>query len=105
MVDLWRWGLVFRVLSLVLALSACGKVEEKKNTTIAIEDRVVDLTVHSDRPDQYNFLDENFANLYSAEQRQRKIFTTFAFLAIFIACLGLFGLSAFAISQRVKEIG
>jgi putative ABC transport system permease protein len=56
-------------------------------------------------PYEYNFLDENFATLYDAEQRQETIFTTFAFIAIFIACLGLFGLSAFAISQRVKEIG
>ncbi len=56
-------------------------------------------------PYQYNFLDENFAKLYQAEERQKSLFTMFACLAIFIACLGLFGLSAFAISQRVKEIG
>jgi putative ABC transport system permease protein len=56
-------------------------------------------------PYQYNFLDENFARLYQSEERQKAIFTVFACIAIFIACLGLFGLSAFAISQRVKEIG
>lgn len=56
-------------------------------------------------PYEYNFLDENFARLYESEQRQGSLFTTFSCLAIFIACLGLFGLSAFAISQRVKEIG
>jgi putative ABC transport system permease protein len=56
-------------------------------------------------PFQYTFLDENFANLYESEQRQGTIFTVFACIAIFIACLGLFGLSAFAIMQRVKEIG
>ena len=56
-------------------------------------------------PYQYNFLDENFARLYQAEDRQKSLFTIFSCLAIFIACLGLFGLSAFAISQRVKEIG
>ncbi|MGN6213302.1 FtsX-like permease family protein [Parafilimonas sp.] len=56
-------------------------------------------------PYQYSFFDENFAKLYDAEHKQETIFTTFAFIAIFIACLGLFGLSAFAISQRVKEIG
>lgn len=56
-------------------------------------------------PYQYTFLDENFERLYAAEQRQKTIFTAFACIAIFIACLGLFGLSAFAISQRVKEIG
>src|SRR5262249_3287630 len=56
-------------------------------------------------PYEFHFLDENFAKLYQSEQKQRSIFTTFAGLAIFIACLGLFGLSAFAISQRIKEIG
>jgi putative ABC transport system permease protein len=56
-------------------------------------------------PYQYTFLDENFTNLYASEQRQGTIFTVFACIAIFIACLGLFGLSAFAITQRVKEIG
>jgi putative ABC transport system permease protein len=54
---------------------------------------------------EYNFLDDRFANLYQAEQRQATLFTVFACVAIAIACLGLFGLSAFAISQRVKEIG
>ncbi len=56
-------------------------------------------------PYQYTFLDDNFAKLYASEQKQETIFMTFSFIAIFIACLGLFGLSAFAISQRVKEIG
>ena len=56
-------------------------------------------------PYQYAFLDENFDKLYEAEQRQGSIFTIFACIAIFIACLGLFGLSAFAITQRIKEIG
>jgi putative ABC transport system permease protein len=58
-----------------------------------------------DIPYQYTFLDENFDKLYEAEQRQGNIFTIFACIAIFIASLGLFGLSAFAISQRIKEIG
>jgi len=56
-------------------------------------------------PYEYSFLDENFARLYESEQRQGRIFTTFSLIAIFIACLGLLGLSTFAISQRIKEIG
>ncbi len=56
-------------------------------------------------PYQYTFLDESFAKLYESEQRQGTIFTVFACIAIFIASLGLFGLSAFAITQRIKEIG
>jgi len=56
-------------------------------------------------PYQYAFLDENFDKLYESEQRQGTLFTVFACIAIFIASLGLFGLSAFAITQRIKEIG
>jgi putative ABC transport system permease protein len=51
------------------------------------------------------FLDEKFDALYKSEQKQGNIFTVFACIAILIACLGLFGLSAFSISQRIKEIG
>jgi putative ABC transport system permease protein len=56
-------------------------------------------------PFEYKFLDDRYAKLYQAEDRQSTIFTIFSCIAIFIACLGLFGLSAFTISQRVKEIG
>jgi putative ABC transport system permease protein len=56
-------------------------------------------------PFQFTFLNERFASLYESEQRQGTIFTVFACIAIFIASLGLFGLSAFAITQRIKEIG
>ena len=56
-------------------------------------------------PYEYAFLDDNFEQLYKAEARQKTLLGLFASLAIFIACLGLFGLSAFAISQRIKEIG
>jgi putative ABC transport system permease protein len=58
-----------------------------------------------DFPYQYTFVDESFGELYEAEQRQGRLFTIFSGIAIFIACLGLFGLAAFATSQRVKEIG
>ena len=56
-------------------------------------------------PFEYTFLDERFDQLYRSEQRQGTLFTAFACIAIFIACLGLFGLSAFTITQRIKEIG
>jgi len=56
-------------------------------------------------PFQYTFLDDQFAKLYAAETQQGSLFTIFSFIAIFIACLGLFALSAFIITQRVKEIG
>ena len=56
-------------------------------------------------PFEYTFLDENFGKLYQSEQQQGSLFTIFSCIAIFIACLGLFGLASFAITQRVKEIG
>ncbi|MBC7920835.1 MAG: ABC transporter permease, partial [Ferruginibacter sp.] len=56
-------------------------------------------------PFDYSFLDENFDAQYRAEQQTGKVFTVFTGLAIFIACLGLFGLAAFTAEQRTKEIG
>jgi len=56
-------------------------------------------------PFSYQFLDESFDQMYREEQRVGKIAFTFALLAIFIACLGLFGLAAFIAEARVKEIG
>lgn len=56
-------------------------------------------------PFDFTFLDSKFAQLYNSEQQQGSLFTIFSCIAIFIACLGLFGLSAFTITQRVKEIG
>ncbi|MDB5090109.1 MAG: yknZ 3 [Mucilaginibacter sp.] len=57
------------------------------------------------QPIRYTFMDESFASMYADVQRMGHIFTTFAILAIIIACLGLFALSAFMAEQRSKEIG
>jgi putative ABC transport system permease protein len=56
-------------------------------------------------PFSYNFLDQDLANLYKGEQRMGRLFNVFAVLAIFISCLGLYGLSAYMAEQRTKEIG
>ena len=56
-------------------------------------------------PLAYSFLDEDFEQLYLSEQRTGNLLSAFSFLAIFIACLGLFGLAAFTTQQRTKEIG
>lgn len=53
----------------------------------------------------YSFMDEDFDSLYRAEQRTGKISLLFTTLAIFIACLGLFGLAAYTAEQRTREIG
>jgi putative ABC transport system permease protein len=50
-------------------------------------------------------MDDDFNNMYFTEVRTGKLFVTFAVFAIFIACLGLFGLVTYAAEQRIKEIG
>ncbi len=56
-------------------------------------------------PFEFSFLDQDFDAQYRAEQRTGKIFGIFSALAIFIACLGQFGLASFTIQKRTKEIG
>jgi putative ABC transport system permease protein len=56
-------------------------------------------------PFEYSFLDQKFDELYKEDIRQQKILSVFSCLAIFIACLGLFGLASFAAAKRTKEIG
>lgn len=58
-----------------------------------------------DQPIRFSFLDENFAQMYADVERTKKIFSSFAILAMIIACLGLFAMSAFMAEQRTKEIG
>src|SRR6185437_12778627 len=57
------------------------------------------------RPFLYHFLDQSFNDQYQADQQFGKLFLFFSCLSIFIACLGLFGLSVFMAQQRIKEIG
>jgi len=56
-------------------------------------------------PFEYAFLDDHFNSLYKSERQFGKIFSLFTILAIFIACLGLFGLTSFSVIKRSKEIG
>lgn len=56
-------------------------------------------------PFSYDFVDRSLATLYKAEQRLGTLFNVFSGLAIFISCLGLYGLSAFLAERRTKEIG
>ena len=56
-------------------------------------------------PLDYTFLDEDYDALYRTDRQLGEIFAVFAFLAIFVACLGLLGLASFSIQQRTREIG
>ncbi|HEV2832622.1 MAG TPA: ABC transporter permease [Hanamia sp.] len=70
-----------------------------------IESRYHSFDQMSSQPFLYSFLDEDFNNLYKGEQRTGTMFSTFTALAIFIACLGLYGLAVYSAEQRTKEIG
>jgi putative ABC transport system permease protein len=56
-------------------------------------------------PFKYDFTDDEFAKTYRSENTVSQLSTYFAFLAIFISCMGLFGLAMFTAEQRTKEIG
>jgi putative ABC transport system permease protein len=56
-------------------------------------------------PFEYKFVDDDYARLFNHEERVSKLAGVFAVLAIFISCLGIFGLASFTASQRTKEIG
>jgi len=74
-----------------------------KNLITQIQDKW--KTLSPGLPFSYHFLNESFDEMYRTEQRVGKIALIFSVLAIFIACLGLFGLAIFIAEQRTKEIG
>jgi putative ABC transport system permease protein len=58
-----------------------------------------------DYPMEYTFLDESFGKMYEAEDKLKTLLSLFTGVTIFVACLGLFGLTAYAAERRKKEIG
>lgn len=84
-------------------LSVKIQPDNLQETLALIEEKVHALTPETDFT--YSFLDESFGAQYEEETRLAEVFSYIAFLAIFIACLGLFGLAAFMAEQRTKEIG
>ncbi|MEJ0031401.1 MAG: hypothetical protein WDO15_13955 [Bacteroidota bacterium] len=85
------------------AFSFKFEADQAKATIAALEDAW--KKIGPGQPFSYTFLDEEFGKMYSAEQRLGKIFELFSGLAIVIACIGLFALTAFTAEQRTKEIG
>jgi putative ABC transport system permease protein len=95
---------------LVLHLGISSSIVSVKVAGTDVKNTISNITAVWKKfsPDQsirYSFMDEQFANMYADVQRTGYIFTSFAVLAIIIACLGLFALSAFMAEQRSKEIG
>jgi putative ABC transport system permease protein len=76
----------------------------KQMETIQSVERTIKRAI-SDYPFVYNFLDDNLNRLYNTEQNVWRILMTFSFSAIFISCLGIFGLIAYVAERRTKEIG
>jgi len=79
------------------------KTEDMVNTIASIKNTWDEISPQ--QPIRYTFLDQSYAHMYADVQRMEHIFTSFAILAIIVACLGLFALSAFMAEQRRKEIG
>ncbi len=87
----------------------------RNNITIRVNPQNTSLAIKSienkwkhlfpDVPFQYSFLQEDFNKMYKSEQKLAGILGSFTSLAIIVSCLGLFGLVAFTIKQRVREIG
>jgi len=73
-----------------------GNVELLKKKWMAIE---------SSFPFDYSFLETSYEQMYGTERRMGELFIYFTILALFIACLGLFGLASFVTEQRTREIG
>jgi putative ABC transport system permease protein len=84
---------------------AMARIKAGENTAAiaAIEQKW--KQVAPDQPFKYLFLDENFNANYKAERQAGNLFAVFAGLAILVACVGLFGLSAYTAHLRTKEIG
>ncbi|HMG89482.1 MAG TPA: ABC transporter permease [Chryseolinea sp.] len=81
------------------------KIDKEKTTESIEKIRELWSTLVPDRPFEFTFQDEQVAKLYASELKFQKLFSIFTFIAILIACLGLFGLSAYTSQQRTKEIG
>ena len=63
------------------------------------------ITAAPSRPFNYSFLDEDYLQQYQTEEKLGSVFSIFTILAILIACIGLYGMTAFITEQRTKEIG
>lgn len=79
------------------------KTDDLPNTMAKLEGTWKSLAVES--PFKYTFLEDDFNNLYRSERNMRAVLGAFTFLSVLVACLGLFGLAAFTIRQRFREIG
>lgn len=90
--DNWRGGVYVK------------PVKGKEQEAIRISEKIWNEFMPN-RPLEYHFLNDTYDHLYKSEQKVATLFNVFAIVAVFVSCLGLFGLAAFAAEQRTKEIG
>jgi putative ABC transport system permease protein len=81
------------------------RIDGRNTSATVAEVETIYRKIFEDHPFQYQFLDERFERLYDAERRMSSALISGAEVLIFISCIGLFGLSAFMVLQRTKEIG
>lgn len=79
--------------------------ENVSNTLAFLESTLREIYPEREFDFSYYFIDDDFRSKYPEEEKVREIYFTFGILAVFIACLGLFGLASFTVTQRTKEIG
>ncbi|MDO1447199.1 ABC transporter permease [Rhodocytophaga aerolata] len=109
--DFHQYSLAKEVIPIILELSATNaKYFSAKITPHLLPQTIASIEqtykkLYPDSPFEYFFMDEHFAKQYEADKRFGYIFSLFSGMAIFIACLGLFGLVSYASIQRNKEIG
>jgi putative ABC transport system permease protein len=93
--------LAYRIYNNVIYVKLSG--ENMKSTLNHIETKWKEI--FPGEPYTFTFLNERFNRQFEADEKRGLIFTLFTVLAIFIACLGLFGLASYMVEQRTKEIG
>lgn len=81
------------------------KTKGKDLPSVIADSEIVWKQYSPDYPFEYEFLDEAYGKLYKSEMRTGKLFGYFSGIAIFIACLGLFGLATYTAQSKTKEIG
>jgi ABC-type antimicrobial peptide transport system permease subunit len=89
----WLNMIIVRIMPSVSTHDALGKIEN------------IFKKYNPGSPFEYKFTDDEYTRKFSDEQRTGSLAIVFAVLAIFISCLGLFGLASFVAEQRIKEIG
>jgi putative ABC transport system permease protein len=85
--------------------TALVRIEAGKTKDALAALQKISKEINPKTPFVYDFADEQYAKLYSNEQLMSRLANCFAVIAIFISCLGLFGLAIFSVEQRTKEIG